>query len=81
MLCQLTSKCVVRAVQSEAFRMLPPLQMGVKVPAGCEAMVHAVANVLDDSSILHENRFILLVDFSNAFNMVERGAMFQEVRA
>ena len=78
---RLTSKCVVRAVQSEAFRMLPPLQMGVGVPAGCEAIVHAVANVLDDSSIPHENRFILLVDFSNAFNMVEHGAMFQEVRA
>ena len=78
---RLTSKCVMRAVQSEAFRMPPPLQMGVGVPAGCEAIVHAVANVFEHSSIPHENRFILLVDFSNSFNMVERGAMFQEVRA
>jgi len=72
---RLTSKYVMRAVQSEVFRMLPPLQMGVGIPAGCEAIVHAVANVLDDSSIPHENRFILLVDFSNAFNMVERGGV------
>ena len=55
--------------------------MGVGVPAGCEAIVHAVANVLEDSSIPPENRFTLLVDFSNAFNMVEQGAMFQEARA
>ena len=78
---RLTSKCIAKAVQSEAFRVLAPSQVGVSVPGGCEAIVHAVADVLNDSSILPENRFTLLVDFSNAFNSIDRGSMFQEVRA
>ena len=78
---RLTSKCVAKAVQSEAIRVLAPLQVGVGVPAGCEAVVHAMADVLEDSSIPPECRFTLLVDFSNAFNLVDRGAMFHEVRS
>ena len=78
---RLTSKCVAKAVQSEALRVLAPLQVGVGVPAGCEAIVHSMADVLEDSSIPPEGRFTLLVDFSNAFNSVDRGAMFREVRS
>ena len=42
--------------------------------------MHAVASCLDDKSIPPEKRFILLVDFSNAFNSVHRSALFREVR-
>ena len=59
---------------------LAPLQLGVYVPAGCEAIVHAVANCLEDPCIPPENRFILLVNFANAFNSVDRSALFREVR-
>ena len=48
---RLTSKCVARAVRAEALGILSPLQVGVGIPAGCEAIVHAVLNVQDDSSI------------------------------
>ena len=34
---RLTSKCLSRAVQSDAFDVLTPLQVGVGVKAGCEA--------------------------------------------
>ena len=78
-LCHFTSKCVSQAVQAEVSRVLPPLQLGVGVSVGCEAIVHSVSSVLVDSTILPADRIILLVDFSNAFNMVDRGVMFKEI--
>ena len=39
---RLTSKCISRAVQAQAIGMLSPLQLGVGVPVGCEAIVHSV---------------------------------------
>ena len=35
---RLTSKCVSRAVQADAVRLLSPLQVGVGIPVGCEAI-------------------------------------------
>ena len=43
--------------------------------------MHAVARVQEDVDIPPEERWILLLDFSNAFNRIDRGSMFQEVRA
>ena len=75
------SKCVSRAVRAAANGVLSPLQVGVGVPAGCEAIVHSVSCVLEDPSIPPDERCILLVDFSNAFNSVDWDGMFKEVRA
>ena len=75
---RLTSKCISRAVHAEASSILSPLQVGVGIPNGCEAIIHAVVNLHEDTSIPPESRFTLLVDF---FNLVDRKAMFQEVRA
>ena len=77
---RLTSKCISRRVQAEAFQVLTPLQVGVGVPVGCEAIVHAVAHVQDDANFHPEECWTLLLDFSNAFNCVDRGSMFREVR-
>ena len=77
---RLTSKCISRAVRSDASRVLTPTQVGVGVPCGCEAIVHAVARVQEDAATPPEGRWTLLLDFSNAFNRVDRGSMFQEVR-
>ena len=38
-----------------------------------------MSSVLVDSIILPADRIILLVDFSNAFNMIDRGVMFREI--
>ena len=78
---RLTSKCLSRAVQSDAFDVLTPLQVGVGVKAGCEAVVHSVAHILERGDLPVRSRWILLVDFSNAFNSVSREHMFREVRA
>ena len=80
-LCRLSSKCLSRAVQSDAFRSLTPLQVGVGVKAGCEAIVHSVIRTLEDPNIQPEERWTLLLDFSNAFSSISRGRMFKEVRA
>ena len=51
------------------------------LPVGCESIVHSVASLQEDPNIPLESRCSLLVDFSNAFNSVDRGCMFQEVRS
>ena len=76
----LTSKCIFRSVCSDAHNILTPLQVGVGVPGGCEAIVHAVSQV-QEGVTPPEERWTLLLDFSNAFNNIEREHMFQEVRA
>ena len=77
---RLVSKCAAKSVLPEALEILVPQQLGVGVPSGCEAIVHAVASLLDDRNIPQEKQFILLIDFSNAFNSVDRSALFREVR-
>ena len=47
---RLTSKCLSRCVQSSAFSVLTPLQVGVGVKLGCEAIVHSVVHTLENSS-------------------------------
>ncbi len=78
---RLTSKCISRSVQADALQTLTPLQVGVGVKAGCEAIVHSVSRTLEDPNIPPQERWTLLLDFSNAFNCINRGHMFEEIRA
>ena len=48
---------------------------------GCEAIVHAMRCVQDDTNIPPRSKWSLLLDFSNAFNCIDRTGMFKEVRA
>ena len=77
---RLTSKCTARAVIFDAVDTLAPLQLGVGVPSGCEAIIHSLSNIMEDPNVPPDHRFVLLVDFSNAFNSVDRSTLFQEVR-
>ena len=78
---RLTSKCVSRAVHAESISALSPLQVGVGIPHGCEAIVHSVVSLLNDSTFPPDSRFLLLVDFSNAFNSTDRKCLFDEARS
>ena len=80
-LCCLTSKYLSQAVLADAFQALTPLQMGVGVKGGCEAIVHSIAHTMEDPNLLPDDCWTLLMDFSNAFNSVNRGLMFKEIRA
>ena len=77
MLRRLTSKCLSFAVRSAAFAHLAPLQLGVNVKGGCEAVIHSVSQLL---SYGHQ-QWVLLLDFTNAFNTINRFSMFEEFRA
>ena len=78
---RLTSKCVARAVLPDALPILSPLQVGVGIPGGCEAILHSVMDVQGNPSIPPDDRYTLFVDFSNAFNSINRTVMFREVRS
>ena len=77
---RLTSKCLSRAVQSDAVRILAPLQLGVGIKFGCESIVHAVSQTVENDLLPPDSRMTLLLDFTNAFNSIDRGHMFDEVR-
>ena len=77
---RLASKCVSYAVSGRASTYLRPIQFGVGVRGGCEAVVHATRATLEDQSIPLEEKWSLQVDLRNCFNQVDRGAMFKEVR-
>ena len=70
---RLVSKCCCHASKSSAAAFLSPLQVGVGVPGGCEAVLHAVATVIDRSG--HDSDMVMLkIDFTNAFNCINRAA-------
>lgn len=55
------------------------LQFGVGVHGGGEAILHSVNRFIEDRGG-EEGLSMLLVDFQNAFNLVDREVMLQEVR-
>ena len=75
---RLISKCCVRAVSVRAADYLKPLQLGVGLANGAEAILHAL-NRLIRLGGSQENSLLALVDFKNAFNEVDRGKMLGEV--
>ena len=54
--------------------------MGVGVPGGCEAIIHAVSAIFHDPHTATNKKWILQVDMRNAFNLVDRETIFKEVR-
>ena len=51
------------------------------VKAGCEAIIHSVAHIMEKQDQPSLSRWVLLVDFSNAFNCVNREFMFSAIRS
>ena len=78
---RLFSKCLARTVHLEVSNILAPLQVGVGIPAGSEAVVHAVNSIQNDHTIPPFHKWTLLLDFSNAFNSIDCRQMFKEARS
>ena len=74
---RLTSKCCNTCMAEKAVALFGPLQLGVGVRGGLEAIVHAVRQAVDDWS--EQGLGVLQVDFINAFNYADRDAAFSEV--
>ena len=74
----LASECVAQSIRQSAIDHLSPLQLGVGFPNGAEAIVHGVRSILNCDSLPTNRKYVLQVDFSNAFNSVNR--LFESVR-
>ena len=77
---RLVSKCIAYAVAGRAAAILRPYQYGVGVRGGCEGLIHATRALMDDEEVQDESKWLLQVDFENAFNLLDRGKMMLEVR-
>src|SRR6266487_829484 len=76
---RLVSKVAMKGVGKDMTKYLNDFQFGVGIPSGAEAILHSANMVLSQR---HEDGSLamLTIDFSNAFNMVDRSALLQEVR-
>ncbi|MED5469236.1 MAG: reverse transcriptase domain-containing protein, partial [Cyanobacteriota bacterium] len=71
---RLTSKCAAAATADKASAFLAPLQLGVGVRNGCEAIIHATRQAIEKAP----EKFVLRADLVNAFNLADRAAALQE---
>ena len=74
---RLVSKLFSYGLMKKAVERLAPHQLGVGVRGGCEAILHAVRQVLEEED---PDKWVLQVDLKNAFNMVNREVAFREVQ-
>lgn len=77
---RLTSKCRAFVHLSAAAEYLNPLQVGVGTRSSGEASIYVVQAVLSDPTIPANQKWVLKVDYSNAFNTIDWENMFEEVR-
>ena len=68
-------KSVMRVIERDILLATAPLQLCVGVPSACEAAVHAMSTLFSRPSI----QGILLVDATNAFNVLNRTAALHNV--
>ncbi|XP_021979967.1 uncharacterized protein LOC110876095 [Helianthus annuus] len=69
----------MKGVGKEMSKYLNDFQFGVGVSGGAEAILHSVNRVLSECHT-DGSLAMLTVDFSNAFNQVDRSALLREVR-
>ena len=68
--CTLAAKCVMPGLRGYCETNFRPFQVGVGMPKGAEAAVHATRNFLEDASKKNEQKVMLKIDFRNAFNTI-----------
>ena len=76
---RITGKVAVELISDRARAVLEPIQLGVKTPNGCEAIVHATRQWFHRHR-LAPSKTAVSVDISNAFNTVNRSAVLQSIR-
>ena len=68
-------KSVMKVIEQDILAATVQTQICVGIPSACEAAVHALDRLLNQSSV----QAILLVDASNAFNAFNRAAAFHNI--
>ena len=74
---RLSSKIVCSRLVPELSKMLSPLQVGVGVPGGAEAAVHAIRQFVNKDHF--SPKTLIKLDFKNAFNLLRRNILLQAV--
>jgi hypothetical protein len=74
---RLAAKCLVEKHQAAVIEYLEPLQLGVGVRGATEAIIHRVKEWLHSG--VPADHALLLLDFSNAFNTLDRTAMLRAI--
>ena len=72
---KLTSKILLSSCISKAVSYLQPIQLGVGVPGGCEAVIHTAQSWAEQ----HPDWVILKVDMENAFNSMDRQLFLKKI--
>ena len=76
MLRRLAAKCASAYANETLVGYFSFRQVGIGVPGGCEAVVHAVRRFMDS---MPDDHVIVKLDFSNAFNCLHRHFMLERV--
>jgi hypothetical protein len=74
---RLSAKCLVGRYQPAAVETLFPIQLGVGVRGATEAIIHKAKEWLH--SRIPADHAMMLLDFSNAFNSLDRSAMLRAI--
>ena len=73
---RLVSKCLALLIRPTIQSRLTPLQLDVGVHGECEAIVHVTSQMMFNTP--DNQRWTLLLDFSNTFNNIDRQTMITE---
>ena len=73
---RLVCKIMLSRVQNQISDLLAPYQLGVGIRGGAEAVIHSLAGCAES---LLDDEVILQVDFENAFNLVSRLKILEQV--
>ena len=74
---RLAAKSAMASLREKIVGLLSPIQLGVGVRGGCEAMVHVVQGLLQQQD---KELVIAQVDYVNAFNLADRATAYREVQ-
>jgi hypothetical protein len=75
---RLAAKIGCYKLQSDLHSYLTPNQLGVATKLGCESCIHSVRTYVHNPE--NFGKILLKIDFSNAFNSIERDSMLQQVK-
>ena len=73
---RLAAKCANTYAVAKLADYFGPIQLGVGVPGGCEAAVHATRRFAEH---MPDDQVIVKLDFTNAFNSLHRDAMLEAI--
>ena len=77
---RLASKTVAFALARKAANLFQLLQFSMGVRGGCEAVVHANREVIENEDESPQRKWSLQVDLENGYNLTNRTKMMEEAR-